>query len=89
MDCSSTRRLSIVSVSMTISRSPVLSRSLMTAFVVAERLSHGSKVRQGKQLHVAFFQHELDLDLLDADLDLLTDCLGGSSTCTVESTAAA
>jgi hypothetical protein len=32
---------------------------------------------------------ECDLELLDTDLDLLTDCLGGSSTCAVEYTAAA
>jgi hypothetical protein len=51
----------------------------MTDVVVAERLNQGSEVRQGEQLHVAFLQHERDLELLDADLDLLTDCSGGSS----------
>jgi hypothetical protein len=44
---------------------------------------------RSEQLHVAFFQLECDLELLDTDLDLLTDCLGGSSTCAVEYTVAA
>jgi hypothetical protein len=89
MDCSLTIRLSIVSVSMTLSEFPALSRSLMTDVVVAERLNQGSEARQGEQLHVAFFQHERDLELLDADLGLLNDCLGDSGICTTENTAAA
>jgi hypothetical protein len=50
-------------------------------FVVAIRLGSSSEVRQGEQLHVAFFQHECGLELLDTDLDLLTGCSGSSSTC--------
>jgi hypothetical protein len=74
-----------VSMSMTISRSPALSGSLMTSL---SRYAQTGAPRS-EQLHVAFFQLECDLELLDTDLDLLTDCLGGSSTCAVEYTAAA